>query len=217
MVIVFGCGRSGTNLVLEMLRGNPYFVASEPPEDKLVFYRKGYPENYLTKCDTIYCNWSLFSQYMNTISHCRIVWTVRDPRDMALSKIYRGYGRADDATLNGCLGDLFYMYGFYRMANDRFGDRIYTVKMENVITDIESISKDVCGWYGIEHHPDMLTPHLRMRHKGKRERYKSLDRFQIGLWKRYDEIYDGFFRNKREMGETLFNSLKPLVEYFGYG
>jgi hypothetical protein len=54
MVIVFSAGRSGTNLVLEILTGSRFLMPTPYPEDKQLFNRKcTYPYNFLTKSDSI--------------------------------------------------------------------------------------------------------------------------------------------------------------------
>ena len=100
MVLVFSCGRTGTNLVLEILTGSSVLSPSPYPEDKQVFKRDiVYPYNYLTKSDSIYCSdFGELSNFMKKNFHCKILWTVRHPYDVAMSKIYRGWGHADDAN-----------------------------------------------------------------------------------------------------------------------
>ncbi len=216
MIIVVGAGRSGTNLVLEMLAGNTFFNPSDPPEDKMVFYKANLPQNYLCKCDTIYFSWSAFSRFLQTSQYCNIIWTIRNPKDMILSKMYRGYGHADDASPMGCVGDIFYMFGLYKLAESRFNTRMMLVKMEDVILDIEKEAKEICRWYGIKYEESMNYPHLRMRHKGKKERYKTLDKEQIDLWEHWDTLYDGFFVKNSINVEQLFREVEPITKYFGY-
>ena len=53
-VVVIGCGRSGTNITLEILRGSPQLIASLEPENKNLCDGSIYDSYYLTKCDTWY-------------------------------------------------------------------------------------------------------------------------------------------------------------------
>uniref|UniRef100_A0A6M3JYC5 Putative sulfotransferase domain contining protein n=1 Tax=viral metagenome TaxID=1070528 RepID=A0A6M3JYC5_9ZZZZ len=217
MVVISGVGRSGSNLILEVLTGSKFLIPSDPPEDKMVFSRRSmYRNNYLTKCDLVYTSWSDFSFTMNINPHCKIIYPIRDPRDMAISKIYRGWKKADDATSGGCIGDLFNMYGFYRLAISHFGDRLLLVKMENVILDIENEAKRMCRFLEIEYEENMKYPHTRMRHEGKKNRYKSLDRNQISMYKKVDTVYDGFFIENKINIEYVFRTIAPIVSYFGY-
>jgi hypothetical protein len=56
-VAVLGCGRSGSNITTEMLRGSPDLRASKGEEDKKLMKRhEKYPPQYLAKCDTHYFN-----------------------------------------------------------------------------------------------------------------------------------------------------------------
>jgi len=88
--------------------------------------------------------------------------------------------------------------------------------MEDVILDIEKEAKEICRWYGIKYEESMNYPHLRMRHKGKKERYKTLDKEQIDLWEHWDTLYDGFFVKNNINVEQLFREVEPITKYFGY-
>ena len=225
MVVVFSGGRSGTNLVLEILTGHSSFCPSDYPEDKLIFTRNVvYPDCYLTKCDTIYCsNYDTLNQFMSLNSKCKMIWTVRHPYDWAMSKIYRGRPLpkrhnkpADDFNPEICIQDLYYVIELHSKCIKDFPSRNITVKLEDIIDDIEMETKRLCDWLGIEFENSMLKPWERMRHQGKRERYgNKLDRSQLYIHKNLDEIYNGYFKWRKYIYE-VFNSLNPVVDYFKY-
>lgn len=53
--IIIGCERSGTNMALEILRGNPFYETDPHIENKeLCKGNKEFQDNYLTKCHPIY-------------------------------------------------------------------------------------------------------------------------------------------------------------------
>lgn len=218
MILVFSCGRTGTNLVLEILTGSPLLKASDPPEDKFIFRRNiQYPENYVTKCDIAYCqSYDTFELFMKNNPKSSIIWTIRDPRDMILSKLYRGWYRSDDGTPQGCLDTMYAMYNFYLRAIDEFSNNILTIKMEDVILNIEDVINRITKFTNLSIHNNMFYPYKRMRHPGKRTRYNCLDQSQISLWKNYKEIYNGFFRNRAKIIEPMFDTVKPMIRYFGY-
>ena len=143
-VLVLSCGRTGTNMLLEILRGSSYLKATDFAEDKTLF-RDGrvLEDGYLSKCDTVYISNSgqidrIFQQNPNL----RILFTVRDWRDCAMSKFYRGQpGKdnvvlADDATVNGCLEDIEWMNNIYDYIKEKYPHNILTIKMEEIILGI---------------------------------------------------------------------------------
>uniref|UniRef100_A0A6H1ZLI8 Putative sulfotransferase domain contining protein n=1 Tax=viral metagenome TaxID=1070528 RepID=A0A6H1ZLI8_9ZZZZ len=217
-VVVFSAGRSGTNIALEVLRGNPYFLASDPPEDKAVFLRDmAYPDRYLTKSDATYCrSYSFLKNVMEQNRDMFIVWTVRDPRDMCLSKIRRGFKRgSDDATFDGCIADLFHMVDLHKRAMNDFKDRIYTIKMENILLDTEPEIKNLCRWLNIEYLEEMKFFYKRMRNKNKKKRYSDIDLSQIKMYR--NQIYTSEVADYGINLVLLFLTIKPIINYFGYG
>jgi hypothetical protein len=126
---VSSCGRSGTNLVLEILSGNKKLQVSEEVEDKDFFKRhtsysqifwpflwhNSFRKYFLTKCDTVYYDVDDVDKAFAINKHLKVIWTIRDPRDMILSKLQRGQiidrgGEcneiSDDGTPQGCISDL---------------------------------------------------------------------------------------------------------------
>lgn len=227
MLVILSSGRSGTNILLECFTKNSYYIPTTYPEDKELTKRNiEYPQKYLCKADTHYIsNYQEFFDFMVKNQHCEILWSVRHPYDWCLSKLYRGrptksrgYKIADDATVDGCVEDLTKMYNIYKQAIIDFPLRILVVKMEDLLTDIEKEVKKICNWLGIIYEKEMSTPHLRMRHKGKKERYKTIDKSQIGLYKDIDTIYDGYFSKRKKTVDKLFNSeiVQTLIKEFKY-
>lgn len=221
-LLVVGTGRSGTNAALELMRGNSYFKHTDIKEDRGVAYKVDIPSCYLSKCDTLYLRWDLFYTLLTNNKHLSVLWTIRDPRDVCLSKIYRGQPGQDnrrlanDATIEGCLSTIQKMFYLYKQTFLHFGDRVKLVKMEDILTNTEQTAKDICQWFGISYEPSMIDFPNRMRTKYKRDRYKTIDTSQVGLYKRVNEIYNSFFSNSRYDIDYLFKVVRPLVKYFNY-
>ena len=218
IVTVVGGGRSGTNLTLEMMRGHSYFTASDVIEDKALFAREGMLKSgYLSKCDTWYCrSYEFLDRLMKMNSYIKMLFTIRHPYDMCLSKLYRGKGLADDSSIEGCIADMYHMYILYKRGIKTFPNDILLVKMEDVILDIEKEARRICDWLPLKFEKSMLTPHKRMRDKEKKKRYSALDKNQIDMWKNWKEIHDGFFTENKIDMEWLFDMVDPMVEYFRY-
>jgi hypothetical protein len=226
MLVILSSGRSGTNLILEMFTECNNYTPTQYPEDKEVFKRDiQYPERYLCKSDTHYIDdYKELKNFMLKNKHAQILFTVRHPYDWVLSKLYRGrplkrrgWRPADDATTDGCIADMTKMFDIYKQVTRDFPLKILVVKMEDVLSDIEKEAKRICKFLCIVYNKSMTTPHLRMRHEGKRRRYPTLDKSQIGLYKKFDIIYDGYFKDKKKAGiRKIFKSVEPIIEEFGY-
>ncbi len=222
--LVLGCGRTGTNMLLEILRASPHLQATEIAEDKQVFYRsEKLPENYLSKCDTVYVpDFGMVKRLLDDNPQLRILWTIRDLRDTALSKIYRGQPGhdsptlSDDATHKGCIKDLEWMRHIYRFINSNYPDRIMLVKMEDVILKFENTIKNVCDFCGIEYIKEMQNFTGRYRNEHKAKRYKGLDSKQVGIYKNIESAYNGFFKQHSIDIDLLFSDLLTYQKEFGY-
>jgi len=226
IVIVFSNGRSGTNLILESLRGNSYLKATEFEEDKLLFKRRTkYPDRYLTKCDSVYVpDYKYIKAFMLLNPEAHIIFTIRHPYDWMLSKLYHGRigakGRtkpADDATIEGCKADMLWGYTLLLNIEKDFFNRINRIKMESFLRDPEYVSSLMCKYIGLPYEEAMCTPHLRMRHKGKVEKYgRKLDTSRIDVYKRIDTEFEGFFDDKKEDVNELFKWAEFLLKEYGY-
>jgi len=225
-VVVLSCGRTGTNVALEILRSAPQLSASSKPENKeLVQPVKKYKENYLTKCDTIYFNNELINYLLTKNPHMKVIWTVRDPRDIILSKIFRGQpnteGRGNwtsaDGTPEAAISDIRAMVMKYENIVNNFPDRIMLVKLEDMISETEDIAKKMCKFIGIEYDEGMLAFPSRMRNSHKTKRYgNKVDKTQVSLWSKVNEIYGGFFSNQKYDINETFKDIEDIIKYFNY-
>lgn len=226
-VVVTGCGRSGTNIALEILRGNSHFKATEPPENKRFFHSgEYYPPEYLTKCDTHYYDEVALKTTKQLNPDLKFVWCIRDPRDMAMSKLYRGRAQgdrpeqADDATYVGLMADLDKMAEIYRFVMDNYRNDLKVVHMETSLLNTAFVIAFLCKWLGFEYDHAMENFPKRMRNKKKLERYGSgIDLSQIEMYKSWQTVYDGWFVGRKFSGRSItdiFKELEPLCKEFGY-
>lgn len=224
---VLSSGRSGTNMVLEILRGNSYFNVSEEIENKLFFTNNiVYPPKYLTKCDTRYIsNFELITKRFEINPTLKIIWTIRNPKDMIPSKIRRGQSKenggetnkiCDDATEEGCIKELQYMYDCYKFINHNYQDHMLLIKMENIIINIELEIFKMCKFLKIEKEKEMIDFVPRLRKKLLRDRYSKLDKTQIDLWKNWETVYNNYFSINNYCVPKLFKEIDYITKYFNY-
>lgn len=226
-VLVLSCGRTGTNMLLEIMRGNSRLDATPFAEDKYLFQdSRALPDGYLSKCDTVYINnLEQIDELFKNNPLLRILFTVRDWRDCAMSKFYRGQpGQdnniiADDATVEGCIEDLKWMETIHDYLTDKYFRNTLTIKMEDIILNFDRTIEGICGFCALPfERENMISFTERYRNNFKSDRYKDIDKSQVKLYKKIDAVYEGFFtedRNKKEINE-VFERIKPLLLKYGY-
>lgn len=228
-ILVVGTGRSGTCMLLESLRASNSLQATERVEDGNVFIRENdrLPINYLSKCDTNSINnLGQVDRLLDDNPELLILWTIRDLRDCSMSKIYRGQPGNDvgsrpsvDASFDGCITAIKWMSEVYCYISEIYKNRIKLVKMEDLILDYEKTMTDVCKFCGIDYLPEMKNFTSRYRGSIKRTkgaRYSGIDKGQVGLYHRRQDVYDGFFMTHDLDLDKLFDNLADDLALFGY-
>lgn len=228
--IVLSTGRSGTNLVLESLVGNPYFTPTEYPEDKILF-QTGFklPDRYLTKSDTVYIpTYNYLKSFMQNNVNANIIWVLRHPYDHCLSKLYHGrppqgwdpkkiYRYTDDCFPEGCISNIKWMYSLLKQAEHDYPLRILRVKMEDILLNIEAETKRMCQWLCILWDEDMMNAPKRSRHEGNKKEYgDKIDKSRIDLYKDLDTAYGGYFSDKKSEVQKVFDAVEYMIGEFGY-
>tara|TARA_R110002074_G_scaffold102179_3_gene220738 strand:+ start:6191 stop:6835 length:645 start_codon:yes stop_codon:yes gene_type:complete len=211
-------------MLLEILRGSSELVATPVAEDKQLFRQcNKLSDDYLSKCDTVYIdNLMQVSALMDKNPQLKILWTIRDLRDAALSKIYRGqpgndyHSLCDDATLTGCLEDISWMTAVYNFLEKRYPERMLLVRMEDVINNFDDIIKKICDYSNITFEEPMRKFTSRYRLTSQSNRYKNLDKKQIATHLRRNEIYNGFFKTHDIDLDELFGYLRKYLLRFDY-
>ena len=222
MPVVAGNGRCGTNIALEILSGSKELQPSDPPENKKFFvHRRPVKPNYLTKTDTAYFEVEDIQAFLAKNKDFPIVWMIRDPRDMCMSKLRRGAPDrmggdcsvwADDGSPEGCLRDMQKMFEIYQSVKDAPSVKLF--HMENFLIDVERASRTLCDHCRISFEKDMTRFWERMRNPNKRRRYQGLDRSQLSLWTHWKTAYDGWLC--RYDMDSLFKDVYPMTKEFGY-
>ena len=218
-VAIAGCGRSGTCMLTEIIAGSS-LLESPQYMSKTALIDLRFKNNTVSKLiETFAWGYTRFELLMNRHQDMKILWSVRDPRDILMSKLIRsrngaqGDGKADDGTPSTAIADIKKMRDLHERATKEFPYRIYTVRMEDIITDFEGTITDVCEFLDIPYEKNMETFYTRMRNTKKR-RYKTLDKGEVSKWQNWKDAYNGFFKNTDL--DLLFSELQHEVEWFDY-
>lgn len=218
--MILSSGRSGTNLLLSMLSNHKFFVKEDPyPEDKFCWFAQDTSKlTRLCKSDTHYIlNFFYLEQYLKRNPHMKVLWTLRHPNDWCMSKIRRGYERDSyDATLEGCVADMFHMFRLCKQLRNYMTNRMIFVKMEDLIINPKEQLEFVCDFLGVNYTDDLLDFKGNATKKNLTDRYKGLDTSQINLYKNWETVYDGFLTKIDFSVLDVFKYMKPLTEYFEY-
>ena len=218
-ILVLSNGRSGTNIILTALSKLKGLELSDPIENKAIFNTVGakYKNGYLTKSDTVYTrSWLFVAMLLQNNPDMKVIWTIRHPFDQALSKINRGCERgSDDATLFGCLGDLYKAVDIHKRLITYYRDRVFTIRMEDMILNTEPIFKKMCNWLELEYVEDMLNFTNDMLSEEKKERYQNIDYTQVDMYKSIKYVNSIISKSGINI-ELLFNLLQPIVWYYNY-
>ena len=207
-------------MLLEVMRGSSVLQATtEYAEHKYVFRQCAQLEpNYLSKCDTHYVDSARqVSNLMEKNPDLKILWTLRDLRAAAMSKLFRGYQKADDATFDGCIKDISWMVEIYEHLQENYSDRIMAVRMEDMVMNFDETVHSICEFVGVPFEDSMrnfVDRYRNVEYVG----YKEIDKSKYQMYKRKDTVYDGFFATTSfdfEI-EKLWESLEPYQKRVGY-
>lgn len=211
MILVTGAGRSGTTLTTAHLRAHPDITVYEGKEDRKLFKRHlsfPYAKHWATKLTVEWFKLDTFRKWYDTREDFKVVYCVRHPKDVVLSKIRRGhpakYGgdRSDnkfakDATFSGCLCSLSRTQELWEIACEIDEKRIFPVKLEELITKQKDVCEDICSFLGVAFKGEMLDGPKNLHDKWKQKRYgDSLANSQVNLHTNWKEVYDGFFKDR---------------------
>lgn len=225
--LIIGGGRGGTNWTSEILRASGHFrFLNIKPEDDL-FARNELCERYAAKIPTEWPETTIrnLKSYMDRYSDLRIVFSLRHPYSQCLSKIYRGQkakdggdnkGLAPDASVDGAIYAIEYLFLLYKTLKRWYPSRIIEVKMENLILDIKKEIKRICVFFKIPLNKNMISAHKNVVNSYQQARYGGkIDKSQIDTHKDLDKNYNKFFKDRKKF-KIVSKELRHVVFGLGY-
>ncbi len=230
-ILITGPGHSGTNWATEIVNLSGKFHFTKSVEDRELFFKESLPKGYGTKLatDNIGMYPENLDKLMQKSENLKIIFTMRHPVDNCLSKIYRATPSNEhepspdminyswDGTVNGAIKSIEHAYTIYSYLTTHYPDRILPVKLEDLITNTEFEVNRICNFLNIPKNEKMLEAYRYSRNKYHHIRYNSeLDKTQMNLYKRWPEIYNSFFKDKKYIVDQLFTNLKEITEKLGY-
>jgi len=183
-IIIGGCGRSGTTLLLSVLSSHPEIYTFK--KETHAFCQNVYCEsiniNLIIRTFRLYCyldkkipkscnrwcektpkNVLFFGDILNYFyNNVKVIHIVRDGRDVILSKHPKRpavYWVSPERWIEDVSAGLKF----------KNHPNVYTVKYEDLVLEYETTIKDICTFLGIEFHPHLLSwhEHAKMRRSSR--------------------------------------------------
>lgn len=227
-ILISGTSRSGTCLLTEVVRGLDIVNFSKRVEDRKFFEYEKLPENYGTKLTTNYHTLEDLKRVMNKYQDLYLVFTLRHPIDVVLSKIRREQRKSDggdrereDITSIGTVETAIFsikdFYKKYKFIINHYPGRSHSVKLENLLLLPEITINKVSDFFQVKSTEKAFKFYEYDRNKYHHKRYKrQIDLSQIKLHERWDTIYEGFFKDRRDDVEYAKKELYFIIKGFGY-
>jgi len=232
-ILIIGTGRGGTSITKEVIKGlgiiKFYYGPRQMEEDWNFFKRETLPENYGTKLVTPNpgVNPTLFTienliKRMKEYHDLFLIFSFREPIDTCMSKIVRGQKHSDggdkywekistDGTADGAIFAVRKLHEIYNKIVKLFPERILAVRMEKLILNPKREANRIAKFFGakitnksLEFYKYNTNPYQIKRYNGK------LDKNQIGLYKKWEICFNGYFKDKKGIINKLKKEFKDL-------
>lgn len=108
------------------------------------------------------------------------------------------------------------MYQIYFLCKSQHSDRVYEIKMEDMILDRKKIRKEFSEWIGIDYDgkdPDFWNKSQKPSHI---TRYKGELAKNIDLYKDLETNYNGCFKEHQDLVDKIVECFKGELEYMKY-
>ena len=122
----------------------------------------------------------------------------------------------DDHLVVGAVQAVKNMYQIYFLCKSRHPDRVYEIKMEDIILDRQKVRKDFSQWIGIEYDgkdPEFWAKSKKPEHNA---RYKGKLVSNIDLYKDLENNYEGRFKKYQNVIDKVVDCFKGEMEFMGY-
>lgn len=229
-ILVTGTGRGGTTLLREVVVGleiaKYYCNGPQKEEDRHFFFYDELPASYLAKLasPTKGFNVNNFIKLMRKYSDLYILFSIRHPVDTCMSKIVRGRKASEggdkywesvavDGTVKGAVQAVREFHLVHDVLTELYPARTLTVRMEELILHPRQEVERVARFFNTEVTGKALKFYERNTNRYQFRRYGTvLDRTQVGLYKRWETVFDGYFKDKEKDIELLKEAFKEWCE-----
>jgi hypothetical protein len=216
-IIIGGCGRSGTTLILAILGSHPRIFAI--PEETRIFCPTAYervpnlcspinleaiqafldkqavPESCTRWCEKTPKNVLFFERILGAFQdRVRLIHVVRDGRDV-ITSLHPNNPHRFHVSQARWVAEVTYGLRF------QHDPRVLTVRYEDIVLDFEPTIRRVCDFLGEEFLPELLDwsskTNIRWQKSWHQGSVRPLYKTAIGRWRSagYNKIIDQFLSN----------------------
>ena len=223
-ILVTGLGHGGTSPTREVVRGLDIvkWYPGRGEEDRNFFNYERLPENYGTKLSIENDGFTAENiiRVMKAHDDLYIVFVLRNPIDVCLSKIVRsqkssdggdGENLSDEATVEAAVAAVKRCPSIYNKIKSLFSARIHTVRFEDLILYPSATVVDIAHFLRVEEFPPQKAFDFYKHNTNKYQKVRygnKLDESQVDIHKRWDTAYNGFFKDKKEDVERIMEVFK---------
>lgn len=229
-VIITGCGRSGTNLLLEMVRASGKYDFTKTVEDREFFNHEQLPSEYGSKIAIEWDSMTVESmlEIMEINPRLKVLFSFRHPYDTILSKVYRGRPKfqggdndseqtAKDGTIEVAAIYVKKSWDIYQALATKYPDKVKPVRMEDILSNTLNTVRYVVKFLAISPNENMRYPWRYNRNAYHNMRYHhAMDSREINKWKDLLNNYNGYFIKNFEMVTSIDYLIEEQANYFKY-
>lgn len=223
-VIVAGCGRSGSNMAKEILALSPDLSTVGYINRRIFLGDVPKPGTIVKIIETIGYNANQMLMLLKHYKDIKVIWPIRDPRDIMLSMMFREVDISvggdvvggKDIPPNQAFEEILKMRSIYDATIKEFPNRIHLFRMENAILNFEKEVSKACNFLGIRYDEKMKEFPKYYSNHNKRKRYKKIDTNEVAKWKHWGTVYNNYFTKRNLNMQKWFDKLKEIIVYFNY-
>ncbi len=229
-VVITGCGRSGTNLLLEMVRASGVYTFTRTVEDRQFFKHEELPKDYGSK---IAIEWDAMTiesmmEVMKVNTALKVLFSFRHPYDTILSKIYRGRPKsqggdndteqwAKDASIEVAARYIGKSWDIYQALATKYPNRVKPVRMEDILMNTFRTVRYVARFLAVSVNEKMGQPWMYNRNAYQNRRYRyAMDSREVNKWKDLENNYGGWFKYLVPQFAGTDILIKEQADYFRY-
>jgi tetratricopeptide (TPR) repeat protein len=157
---------------------------------------------------------SLIPSITRIFPEVRFLIAIRDPRDVCLSCFMQALilnpGSSAYLSLEGTVAQYVSSMGFWRTMSPRLRNPWIEIRYEDVVADLETSSRRVLTFLGVEWNADVMRFHEHARNKivlspSYAEVTKPVFKSAIGRWRNYQTYLEPYLKQ-----------LEPFIQAYGY-
>ena len=144
------------------------------------------------------------------ISSPKVIFCIRNPLDNILS-IYKSHflsGNRYSSSLSDCAELYLYHYNLLKKYHEKFGEHIYKITYEKLVTDPNNEIKKLIDWLNFKWDEKYLSPNRNNRIVTTASRIQvrsPINSKSIGGWKKYEDLLLPIYTFFKDNNKEIFN------------